>query len=48
MQRRRKRKMDRSCALQGTRDNQIATNAKLLYFTQESYRFSVDLIETIN
>ena len=48
MQRRRKRNKDSSCASQGARDNQIATNAKLLDFTQESYRFSADLIETIN
>ena len=30
------------------RDNQIATSAKLLDITYESYGFSADLIETIN
>ena len=31
----------------GSRDDQIATSAKLLDITHESYRFSADLVETI-
>ena len=42
-----KKKYDTSCKCEG-RDDQIATNAKLLDIMLESYGFSGDLIEAIN
>ena len=42
-----KKEKDISC-ITGSRDNQIATSAKLVDITHECYGFSGDLIETIN
>ena len=44
----RKRKKNHPICTYPGRDDKIATNAKLLDITYESYRFSGDLIETIN
>ena len=46
-QKRKEEKYDTFCKCEG-RDDQIATNAKLLDIMLESYGFSVDLIEAIN
>ena len=43
----RRRKKDRSCTSRG-RDDQITTNAKLHIVKYESYKFTGDLIPTIN